>query len=58
MWLGRLACALRDGDTLPPELLDRDEGLFEMCVLGHEVRAQVESEAFWDQDVRRCLREI
>ena len=58
MWLGRLACALRDGDALPSELFDRDEGLFEVCVLGHEVRAQVESEAFRNQDVRRCLRKI
>ncbi len=54
--LGRLAGALRDRDTLPPELLDGDEGLVEMRILGHKVRSQMKSKAFRDEDMRRCLR--
>ncbi len=58
MRLRGLAFALRDRDALPPELLDRDERLLQVRVLGDEVRAEVEREPLWVEDVRGGLGEV
>ena len=44
-------------DALPPELLNGNERLVDVCVLRHEVCSQVQGEAFRMEDVRGCLRE-
>ena len=45
-------------DALPPQLLDRDERLVDVRVLGDEVRPEVHGKALRVQDVRRRLREV
>lgn len=57
MRLGSLAGTLRDGDALPPELLNSDEGLLQVSVLGDEVGSEMDSEALGDKDMRGCLGE-
>ena len=49
---------IRDLNAGPAQLLDGDEGLVQVGILGDEEGADVESEAFGVEDVRRYFRKV
>lgn len=49
---------VHNGNAGPTELLDGDEGLVEVLVLGDEVRADVNGESLGTEDVGGGLREV
>ena len=54
-----MAVLLPTGDDAPPaQLLDRDERLVDVPVLGHEVRPEVQREAFGVQHMWGRLCEV